>query len=329
MSVFTKLPTQFYDITAFDRFSVDREFRLGTAKAMAWLSQLAYEMDEPKKIEDILRAWKLRLVDEVVSAEIRTVLPMASTHAFVVTGRGATFITFAGTDPVVLANWISDFDTHLTATGLAEGFVEAASTVLDRLQEIVAKSSNVEKRVFLSGHSLGGALAVVAASIIASDAAVAVEAVYTFGMPRPGSADFVRDYNGRLGMRTYRLVHGGDLVPTVAPSEIGFRHVGRYLHCVRLGRFDEQDLATDLVSDDPPFVQGVAGEIRDFLHSPLGAANAVGAQLRLAAEMALGRVPHGTRTDPGGILIELLPPPIRDHMLDRYCSALRPAPQRG
>jgi hypothetical protein len=39
--------------------------------------------------------------------------------------------------------------------------------------------------------------------------------------------------------------------------------------------------------------------------------------------MALGQVPPGTRTDPGGILIELLPSRIRDHMPDRYCRALQ------
>src|SRR5215469_7979425 len=65
MSMFTKLPAQFYDVTAFDGFSLDRDFRRGSAKAMAWLSQLSYETDEPKKIEDILRTWKLRLVDDI------------------------------------------------------------------------------------------------------------------------------------------------------------------------------------------------------------------------------------------------------------------------
>jgi pimeloyl-ACP methyl ester carboxylesterase len=323
MSMFTKLPSEFYDATAFDGFSPDRDFHLGTAKAMAWLSQLAYETDEPKKIEAILRIWKLRLVEEVISTELRSVLPMASTHAFVAAGRGATFITFAGTDPVVLANWISDFDTHLTSTGVAEGYAEAASIVLGRIRAIATKRPNPEKKLFVGGHSLGGALAVVTASRLAPNAATTVDAVYTFGMPRPGSGDFARDYNTDLGIRTYRLVHGEDLVPSVAPSEMGFRHVGRYLHCVRQGRFDERDLATDTLSDDPQFVKGLAGEIRDFLHSPLGAASAAAAQLRLAAEMALGQVPPGTRTDPGGILIELLPSRIRDHMPDRYCRALQ------
>ena len=156
MSIFTKLPNEFYDATAFDGFSSDRDFHRGTAKAMAWLSQLAYETDEPKKIEAILRIWKLRLAEEVISTELRSVLPMASTHAFVAAGRGATFITFAGTDPVVLANWISDFDTHLTATGVAEGYAEAASIVLDRIREIATKRPSSEKKLFVGGHSLGG-----------------------------------------------------------------------------------------------------------------------------------------------------------------------------
>ena len=323
MSMFTKLPSEFYDATAFDGFLPDRDFHLGTAKAMAWLSQLAYETDEPNKTEAILRIWKLRLVDVVISTEFRSVLPMASTHAFVAAGRGTTFITFAGTDPVVLANWISDFDTHLTSTGVAAGYAEAASIVLDRIREMATKRSDTEKKLFLGGHSLGGALAVVSASKLAPNASTTVDAVYTFGMPRPGSGDFARDYNTDLGLLTYRLVHAEDLVPSVAPSEMGFRHVGRYLHCARRGRYDERDLATDTLSDDPQFVKGVAGEIRDFLHSPLGAASAATAQLRLAAEMALGQVPPGTRTDPGGILIELLPLRVRDHMPDRYCRALQ------
>jgi len=78
--MFTKLPSQFYNATAFDGFSLDRDFHLGSARGMAWLSQLAYETDEPKKIEDVLRTWKLRLVDVVASEEILTVLPIASTH---------------------------------------------------------------------------------------------------------------------------------------------------------------------------------------------------------------------------------------------------------
>jgi pimeloyl-ACP methyl ester carboxylesterase len=79
-------------------------------------------------------------------------------------------------------------------------------------------------KLIFAGHSLGGALAVIAASDAKTDAA----AVYTFGMPRAGNAGFVAGYNGRLGDRTFRLVYGNDIVPMV-PAE-PFGHVGRYLH---------------------------------------------------------------------------------------------------
>src|SRR5712692_607691 len=142
-------------------------------------------------------------------------------------------------------------------------------------------------------------------------------AVYTFGMPRPGSDSFASDYNAELGMRTYRLVHGEDIVPTVAPSEMGFRHVGRFLHCPRLGRFAETDLAPDPSSDAPPFIKGITSEITTFLHSPLAAISGAGAQLRRTVDAIFGQAPPGSRTDPVGILIELLPARIRDHLPDR------------
>jgi hypothetical protein len=323
MSLLTKLPSEFYDVTAFADFSLDPKFRSGTAKAMAWLSQLAYETDEPEKIKDILHKWGLGLVDKVIAEDVATVLPMASTRGFVAAGRGAKIIAFAGTDPVVLANWVSDFDTRLTATGAAEGFVRAASIAENTVREILTRTPDSGDKLFITGHSLGGALAVLTAKRLAGPLGITVNAVYTFGMPRPGSDAFALDYNPSLGMRTYRLVHGEDLVPTVAPTKMGFRHVGRYLRCPRRGRFNEQDLAADTEQDAPSFVGGVLSEFKEFLHSPLGAAKSAVGQLKLAGEMLMKRAPPGTRTDVGGVLIELLPPRLRDHMPDRYCSALK------
>ena len=45
------------------------------------------------------------------------------------------------------------------------------------------------------------------------------------------------------------------------------------------------------------------------------------ARLKIVAALALGTGPSGMRGDPGGLLIELLPPPLRDHMPDRYVEA--------
>jgi triacylglycerol lipase len=323
MSFLTKLPLARYDRGAFDGFVPTDDFSPGTGKAMAWLSQLSYETDEPDKIGSILQGWGLRLGDPgIIVEEVVTVLPKASTHCIVATGRGATFIAFAGTDPIVLANWITNFDVQIGKTQTAAGFQIAADAVWARLKTAMANALPAGNKVFVTGHSLGAALAALTAFRIDRDQVAGAGAVYAFGMPRPGSPDFAgTQYNPRLGARTYRLVHGDDLVPTVAPSELGFHHVGRYLRCERGGKFNPADLAADPTSDDPQFVHGVAQELSGLLQSPVSTILSPWKRLKLAVALMIGQGPPELRTDAGGILIELLPPRLRDHMPDRYIGA--------
>src|SRR5271154_2820175 len=101
MSFLTTLPRPRYAPDAFDGFATGRDYTPGNAKAMIWMSQLAYETDDPGKIENVLESWGLRLAntgpnnDAVVVKEIKTVLPIASTHCFVASGLGATIVAFA------------------------------------------------------------------------------------------------------------------------------------------------------------------------------------------------------------------------------------------
>jgi len=323
VSFLTKLPTDRYDTDAFKQFTGGTEFEIGNAKAMAWMSQLAYETDEPEKIKDILKLRSLALVEGgVIVEESKTVLPMARTHCFVASapvasGPTAVIVAFAGTDPVSLANWISDFNAHLQATGTAEGYAVAADVVWPKLKELLEKCVPSGGKVFVTGHSLGGALAALIANRISTELPAGVGAVYTFGMPRPGNQAFADQYNEKLGARTYRLVHGLD----IAPTELGFSHLGRLLQCERLGRFDKANLTSDTRSDLPLFAPGVPSDLSTISHGPLSAMLSAGARIKLAAALLTGMGPSSMRTDPGGILIELLPPRLRDHMPDRYISA--------
>src|SRR5262249_29185876 len=148
-----------------------------------------------------------------------------------------------------------------------------------------------------------------------------LRAVYAFGMPRAGTEEFARAYNATLGPRTFRLVHGEDLVPTVPPSEIHAKHVGLLLSCPRLGKFNERDLAKAATSDEPDFVNGFAKELHEFIEKPLGQLTGFKDRFKLAASLLAGFRVGGLRTDLGGIAIELLPLRLRDHMPDRYISA--------
>jgi triacylglycerol lipase len=299
MSFLVKLPIEHYAPDAFAQFAGGPVFDIGNAKAMAWMCQLAYETDEPDKIAKILTDRGFMLVDGgVLIREAKTVLPMADTHCFLARHNqtGTAIIAFAGTDPLSLANWVSDFNAHLDRkTAAAEGYQGAADAVTNDLRQLLARFVPQGGKVIVTGHSLGGAIAALIAARIDAEHAGSVDAVYTYGMPRPGGQGLVDSYNGAgLGMRTYRMVHGDDIVPTVAPSSFGFLHLGF-----------------------PPFSRDVAQSVREHLNGEFGQAE----RLRLTAMLAIGANPSGLRTDPAGILIEMLPPRLRDHMPDRYIAA--------
>jgi len=318
MSLLTQLPTELYAADATASFEAVIDFNAGTARTLAWLSQLAYETDQTK-IQEVCRKLNVTLVGDPIHRSVNTGLPIASTYAMVLDLREAVVVAFAGTDPVLLANWISDFDIRATDGGAAEGFTVAMQAVeFDVLGRLP-----LNRPIMVTGHSLGGALAVLLADRLVTMGRE-VMAVYTFGMPRPGRRDFTGPYNqNALARCTYRLVHGEDIVPTVAPSEpFGFRHVGRYVPAPRGGRV--QGPVAEIGSDEPDFVRGVAGELSSFFHSPAAEVSVFAAQLRNAAAALIGRPDPKTRTDPAGIAIELLPPRIRDHMPDRYIAACSP-----
>jgi len=320
MSFLTKLPEQFYPQIKFGRLA-DTAFDMPTAQALIWMSQLAYETDDIAKMQRILVRLGFDLAEsDVLIREETTPVVVARTHCFFCTGGDTAILAFAGTDPIDLANWITNFDARLGPAGSAKGYETATAIVWPelkaRLQRLPAGT-----RVFVTGHSLGGALAVLIARNIVNEQVAGVAAVYTFGMPRAGNRDFADKYNSALGARTFRLVHGDDLVPTVAPSFLDFRHVGRFLRCERAARFAASALEDAPGSDQPPFVETAVQDLLSPLRDPLARLKSTADQLGLALSLARGRGPADMRTDPAGVLIETLPPRIRDHIPDRYIAA--------
>ena len=81
------------------------------------------------------------------------------------------------------------------------------------------------EKLYLTGHSLGGAAAILAAAHL-SDLGVSPDQliVTTFGAPAVGNEDFVRTYQDRFTLR--RVVMRGDPVKDAFPSPLGFHHFG-------------------------------------------------------------------------------------------------------
>ena len=110
-------------------------------------------------------------------------------------------------------------------------------TVFAQIRTITTK-----KKLYVTGHSLGGALAMLYAfrcEGLSHTVAITAQAsaVVTFGQPRVGDAAFARDYDARLGDVTLRVVHECDIVPRVPVHWLLslYRHAGHSLFLDAIG----------------------------------------------------------------------------------------------
>ncbi|HEU0217020.1 MAG TPA: lipase family protein [Stellaceae bacterium] len=315
MSFFTQLPVDSYVADAVRGLALSADFDLATARSLAWMSQLSYETD-PDKIATVCGKLDIGLVGAPIHRRVGRGLPLASTHALVLDFGDALVVAFAGTDPVHLANGVSDFDIRQTDGGATAGFTMALRAV----EQDILSALPTGRPVMVTGHSLGGALAVLFAQWLETMGRHAT-AVYTYGAPRPGRRDFSEPYNASdLGARTFRCVHGDDIVPTVAPSEpLGFRHVGRFVHAPTGGKFLGPVGAAGV--DLPAFAKGIADELSAVFHNPRAVAGAFMGRLRSVAGILAGKPPAGRRNELAGITIEMLPARVRHHLPDQYIAA--------
>ncbi len=121
-----------------------------------------------------------------------------------------------------------------------EGFNQAAQVLLSAgsaqsqeeqpaamrlLREILPEEH--EDTVYLTGHSLGGAVVtLVAARLLDMGVNPEQIEVITFGAPAVGNEEFVKKYDGKINLT--RIVVEGDPVPYALRKVFGgYRHIGR------------------------------------------------------------------------------------------------------
>lgn len=123
-------------------------------------------------------------------------------------------LAFRGTEE--LADWLRNVDVRpdqWDGPGRAhKGFVGALNEVWP---ELLPALQAISGPIFYTGHSLGGALAILAAVRFPP------RAVYTFGGPRCGDDDFAKQHP--LREHIHRVVNNRDVVPRVPP---GYEHTG-------------------------------------------------------------------------------------------------------
>jgi predicted lipase len=78
--------------------------------------------------------------------------------------------------------------------------------------------------IIITGHSLGGAMAVHCALDI-KEIFGRVNALYAFGQPRVGNQNFADYTQGKISSY-FRVINYQDMVPHVPQSILGFKHGG-------------------------------------------------------------------------------------------------------
>lgn len=131
--------------------------------------------------------------------------------------QGHAFAAFMGT--ASLYDALTDINTGVitghTGAHVHQGFHRAFDSVLPELRQFAASLNGVNV-VHCVGHSLGGAIATLAADWLRARGSVSRANLYTFGSPRVGLSLFAEKCTGRVSAgNVYRAHHETDPIPMV------------------------------------------------------------------------------------------------------------------
>lgn len=197
-----------------------------TALLMAKLAKRVYD---PFNDDKSLAAFQAVFTPLGLEVCERLIDEEAGTAGAVLASQELVVIVFRGTEN--LLDWRTNMRVAWTelqgGVRVHTGFFRAYKPIRERLFARVLELIRQKPRpVYITGHSLGGALAVMATAELANhDEALvrdSIAACYTYGCPKAGD----RSFDQYVKVPLYRITNGVDLVPAVPPILTGYKHVG-------------------------------------------------------------------------------------------------------
>lgn len=156
-------------------------------------------------------------------------------QALILYDENKVIITFRGTEPENIMDWITNIDCRKIkcsyARGLVHGGFERGITKLWEylhyyLMEI--KSNVQNKRIWLCGHSQGGALVTLLPCCLKYNGILQeydIGGGYTYGSPRVGDETFAREFTNNFGDKWYRFVNCNDYITRIPRRIFHYKHV--------------------------------------------------------------------------------------------------------
>lgn len=217
-------------------------FNITNAYALAKAAKLAYEKGMNDSIDSFFNALKHEIQDWGFDLDRLRVFSKDETQAFLVADSKKVILAFRGTEPDVIEDWITDANIRWTSGPggkVHRGFIHALTDVWNEIEDELEKLRDNEQTIWITGHSLGGALATLAAaSLEFRNQPVNISGLYTFGSPRVGSREFASQFDNNCKTKTFRFVNNNDVVTRV-PTGFRFSHVGTMMY------FNDSQLCPD------------------------------------------------------------------------------------
>lgn len=150
-------------------------------------------------------------------------------------------IAFRGTEPNEWNDIKADMDASKalaeTVGHVHRGFKKEVDDLWPQLEEmLVSRKKNLIKKLWFTGHSLGGAMASICAGrCLLAHIDTSPEQIHTFGSPRVGT----KRYINHAKVDYYRWVNNNDIVTRTPPVWLGYRHAGKEMYLNAHGKLKE------------------------------------------------------------------------------------------
>nr|DAD46136.1 TPA_asm: hypothetical protein HUJ06_004366 [Nelumbo nucifera] len=241
--------------------------KINTEDLCIMAAKVAYENRE--YVHNVVtQQWKMHFEEFYGFHNRDDILKESDTQAFIFCDRPEKarliVVAFRGTEIANGTDWLTDLDISWISVGeeigrVHVGFMRALGlqgkgcrirpkvykgkkplayyTIRERLETLLKQNENA--KILVTGHSLGGALAIlfVAGLVYHKEDALLnnLWRVYTFGQPRVGDDNFGRFMDAKLNgdqKRYFRVVYGYDIVPRLPFSRpiTEFVHFGECLY---------------------------------------------------------------------------------------------------
>lgn len=280
------------------RWGSESEAHWPVAGKLALCSQIAYE--PPMNAKGSFEKLGFQSTDTIVKG---------SMLGYVVSVNDAVVVAFRGTDDEL--DWFTNLDSVMVSTPdgpIHRGFQNAYLSLKPQIVELLRRHE--PKYLWITGHSLGGALAVACAFDLVEHEHHELTGVMTFGQPMVAGQQLANHLDDLLFDRFAHFVNEADVVPRVPP---GLTHCGSLVWFVNGGIRRSKPKRATYGATPSRVPSAEQGEVLE----PLSESEFEQRKAELRSTRAVKRLPDG-RPLYGGSL-----PFIEDHSIDLYLGKVR------